>query len=271
MKKSKPVGLLAAGRMTESALARLPSLVRTIGPIVAANRRLASRYANVLRAGWAAEPADLLDCRLIVVQAKQAEWAALSVRLPGIRCPVALLDDDLGPATQAHLRAVGAAVCTVSISPVAERPLLLLGGDAAAVRAVRAWATGGLRCVELKPRGKSSYGAGIVTVSALVTPLLDAATRSLRASGLSEVDSRQIVAHVLEGALRSYEAHGRKGWYNPSTPGRRSAVIEQREALAGGDSGLARLYSRVLAACLEYYGQEVEWLNESTGTVRASI
>ena len=83
MKKSKRVGLLAAGRMTESPLSRFPLLVRAIGPIVAGNRRLASRYANVLRSGWAAEPEELSDCRMVVVQAKPAEWAALSPRLPG--------------------------------------------------------------------------------------------------------------------------------------------------------------------------------------------
>lgn len=272
MKKSKRVGLLAAGRMTESPLSRFPQLVRAIGPIVAGNRRLASRYANVLRSGWAAEPEELSNCRMVVVQAKPAEWDALSPRLPGLQCPVALLDEELAAAIQEHLQAGGVAVCSVAVSPVAARPLLLVDGDPAAVRAMRAWASGGgVRCVELKPRGKANYGAGIVTVSALVTPLVDAATRSLRASGLSQMDARQIVNHVLQNALRSYDAHGRKGWPNPSALTRRGAVAEQFEGLAGGDAALQRLYSRVLSACLEYYGQEAEWLNESPQAAAASV
>ena len=271
MKKSKWVGLLAAGRMTESSLAKLPALVRAIGPIVAANRRLASRYANVLRAGWAADPAELLNCRLVVVQAKQDEWCALSVRLPRTRCPVALLDDDQDATMQCQLRMAGVAACTMGISPLAKRPVVLVDGDPAAVRAVRVWAAGGgVRCVELKSGGRMSYRAGIVMVSALVTPLVDAATRSLRASGLGQVDSRRIVAHVLGGALRSYDAHGRKGWPNPAAEGRRAAIAAQCKALNGGEYGLGPLYSHVLTACLEYYGQESEWLIESAGTAKAS-
>lgn len=262
MKKSKPVGLMASGRMTESALARLPSLVTAVGPIVAASRRLASLYANVLRSGWAAEPEDLAGCRLLVLQAKPPEYEELLRRLPGGGCPVALLGDDADAPMLARLRETGVAVCTLSISPLTDRPLMLVDGDAAAVRAVRSWASGGgVRCVEMRPGGKGLYGAGIVTVSALVTPLVDAATRSLRAAGLSHVESGQIVAHVLEGALRSFEAHGRKGWPNPSAAGRRTVVAAQREALAMGDAGLGRLYSCVLTACLEFYGQDTEWLN----------
>lgn len=262
MKKSKPVGLMAAGGMTESALARLPSLVRAVGPIVAANRRLASRYANVLRAGWAADPAELMDCRLIVLQAKPAEWDGLLSRLPHERCTLALLDEDSDVSLLAPLRAAGAAVCSVAVSPLAARPLMLLDGDAAAVRAVRAWASdGGVRCVEMKPRGKALYCAGMMTVSALVTPLVDAATRSLRASGLSQVEARLVVSHVMGGALRSYDAHGRKGWPNPAASGRRAVVAEQCRAVAKADAALGRLYASVLTACLDFYGQDSEWLN----------
>ncbi len=248
--------------MTESALARLPSLVRAVGPIVAANRRLASRYANVLRAGWPAGPEELANCRLVVLQAKPSECAALLCRLPDGACPVALIDDEFGDSALALAAAAGLVVCSVAISPVAARPLMIVNGDSAAVRAVRAWASGGgVRCVECKPRGKSLYGAGMITVSALVTPLVDAATRSLRASGLSLVDSRQIVEHVLEGALRSYNANGRKGWPNPALAGRRPVVAAQCAELASTDKALVRLYTRVLTACLDYYGQETGWLH----------
>jgi len=257
--------------MTESPLARVPSLARALGPIVAVNKRLASRYANLLRAGWASEPGGLLACRLIVVQAKAEEWGALSARMGGAGCPVAILADECGAALQKRIRALGVAVCTVVISPLAVRPLMVLDGDAAAVRAVRNWASGGgVRCVELRPGGSAHYGAGIVMVSALVTPLVDAATRSLRASGLSQVDSRQIVSRVLEGALRSYDAHGRKGWPNPTAAGRIEAVSAQCETLAARDAKLARLYARVLGACLEYYGQDTEWLDESERAAAAS-
>ncbi|MBL0157217.1 MAG: DUF2520 domain-containing protein [Bryobacterales bacterium] len=257
--------------MTESPLARVPSLARALGPIVAVNKRLASRYANLLRAGWASEPTGLLACRLIVVQAKAEEWGVLSARMGGAGCPVAILAEEYGAALQKRIRALGVAVCTVVISPAAARPLMVLDGDAAAVRAVRIWASGGgVRCVELRPGGSVHYGAGIVLVSALVTPLVDAATRSLRASGLSHVDSRQIVSRVLEGALRSYDAHGRKGWPNPTAAGRVEAISAQCETLAARDAKLERLYARVLGACLEYYGQDTEWLDESEWATGAS-
>jgi hypothetical protein len=38
-------------------------------------------------------------------------------------------------------------------------------------------------------------------------------------------------------------------------------VAEQCRTVAQADAALGRLYARVLAACLDYYGQESEWLN----------
>ena len=48
---------------------RYPELARSLGPVVAESKRVASRYANALRAGQAAEREELAQCKLVLIQA----------------------------------------------------------------------------------------------------------------------------------------------------------------------------------------------------------
>ncbi|MGJ5820064.1 hypothetical protein [Paludibaculum fermentans] len=268
MSKPLPLGLIASGRMTESPLIRYPSLVSDLGPVVASSRRLASRYANALRAGHPADAKELGGCRLVLVQAPACELPAILSMLVESQISwkskaLALIDDDLDAEALQPMRALRAAVGSVTLAPSRERGVLVIEGDAAAVRVMNQWAAQArMSCIELKPQCKALYGAGLMAANSLLPPVLDGAMRSLRASGLSQLDSRRMLSLVVEMAIRGQRAHGRKAWLSPASMSRRPAVLNQLAALAEVDPVLAAYFQRSLIAILDYVGQDPDWLGD---------
>ncbi|MBN9659865.1 MAG: hypothetical protein J0H49_16890 [Acidobacteria bacterium] len=268
MSKILPVGLIASGRMIESPLIRYPALVSELGPVVASSRRLASRYANALKAGHAADVRELNLCRLVLIQAPQGDLPAMLAMLRA--APIlwkskvlALIDDDLDSEALHPMREVRASMGSVALAPSREKGMLVIEGDAAAVRLLNRWAAQArMNCVELKPQCKALYGAGLMAAGSLLSPVLDGATRSLRASGLSQLDTRRILSLVVEMAIRSQQAHGRKAWLSPASATRRPVVLNQLEALGEVDPVLAAFFQRSLIAVLDYIGQDLEWLGD---------
>lgn len=271
MTRQRPVGLIASGRMVESALTRAPGLCEGLGPVVASSLRLASRYANALKAGRAARLEELEECGLVAIQAPAEKLPQVLGMLRAGRMEwrgrtAALLNDDLDVAALGELRARGAAVCAAAVAPGPGTPVMVAEGDAEAVRAVREWGREAkIRLVELNEGTKLMYGAALTSANALILPVLEAAQRSLRGAGLSLPDARRIVAHLAMGAVRAHGAHGRKAWRNPGLPGRRAAVRAQLAALEGLDGRLAAFQVKGLKAALELFGQPEEWLGEENG------
>ena len=73
MKKLSVMGLIGAGGVNRSFLARMPVLLGHLGPIKAASFRVARRIANTLHAGRAATGyADLEQCDLIWIAVPDA-------------------------------------------------------------------------------------------------------------------------------------------------------------------------------------------------------
>ncbi len=268
MTRQKQVGLIASGRMVDTALARAPGLCAGLGPVVASSLRLASRYANTLKAGYAARVEELKDCELVAIQAP-AEHLPRVMRMlleSGVEWRgkvVALLSDELDVGALEELKAREAVVCAAAVAPGPGAPVVVAEGDAGAVRAVKEWGREAkVRLVELNEGTKLMYGAALTSANTLILPVLEAAQRSLRGAGLSLPDARRIVAHLAAGAVRAHRAHGRKAWRNPGLPGRRAAVRAQLAALAELDGRLAAFQVSGLKAALGLFGQPEEWLGE---------
>lgn len=268
MTRQKPVGLIASGRMVDTALMRAPGLCAGLGPVVAQNLRLASRYANTLKTGHAARVEELKECGLVAVQApsdhlERVLGQMLESRVKWRGRAVALLSDELDVGALADLKARGAAVCAAALAPGPGVPLMVADGDAEAVKAVREWGRQAkVRLVELNEGTKLMYGAALTSANTLILPVLEAAQRSLRGAGLSLADARRIVVHLAASAVRAHRAHGRKAWRNPGLPGRRAGVKAQLEALEGLDGRLAAFQASGLRAALDLFGQPGDWLEE---------
>lgn len=263
MNSWKPLGLIAAGRMSDSLLLRRPALSRHLGPVVAPDRRLASRYSNSLRAGSPAQVEDLHACGLVLIH---AAGGGLDRLLPLLRgagpwkgSRFALLSPDLDASALSSLRESGARVCSVAPAPSAGRDLAVAEGDRQAVQMARQWLSEGrMRCLELAPGRKALFLLGLTASRGLLAPLLDAALMSLRASGLSAGQARRMLHDAAGASVRAFAARGRKAMEDPAAAGRAPLLELGLEQAAQCRPGLAEFLSAVLEAAGRFCGPQGE-------------
>src|SRR5579883_195784 len=74
MKKQQQLGLVVEGRVSESVVLRLPSVLEQIGPIMSPVSGMAKRVVNALHAGYIADRYDDLQV------ARTVQWIARSNR-----------------------------------------------------------------------------------------------------------------------------------------------------------------------------------------------
>jgi hypothetical protein len=68
MKKAQSVGLIGTGSLTDSPLTRFRWLSERLGPVKSASYRVASRIANMLRAGHPVKDyVEFESCELILI------------------------------------------------------------------------------------------------------------------------------------------------------------------------------------------------------------
>ncbi|MGQ9918475.1 MAG: hypothetical protein ACUVS7_13735, partial [Bryobacteraceae bacterium] len=192
--------------MSDSLLLRRPALTRHLGPVVAPSRRLASRYANSLRAGVPGRLEDLHACGLILLQpGGEALERLLELLRPGAPWNgsyFALLGTDEEASALNELRQGGASVCSVTAVASRARDVVIVEGDRRALRRVRHWlAEGHMRCLELAPGGKPLALLGLQSAATLLTPLLDSALMTLRAAGVGSRDARRLLHQAAEAAV----------------------------------------------------------------------
>lgn len=258
MNSWKPLGLIAAGRLSNSLLLRRPALSRHIGPVVAQDRRLASRYSNSLRAGEAAQVEDLHGCGLVLIQAAGNSLDRLLPLLCGAGpwkgSHFALLHPDLDASSLAPLRAEGARVCTVAPAPSAGRDLVVAEGDRRAVQLTRQWLSEGrMRCLELAPERKALFRLGLLAARGLLAPLLDAALMSLRGSGLSAGEARRMLQIAAGASIQAFGARGRKAMEDAAGPGRALLLEIGLAQAARSRPALAEFLAEVLDAAGRFY------------------
>ncbi|MEJ5367041.1 MAG: hypothetical protein WHT08_01900 [Bryobacteraceae bacterium] len=245
--------------MTDSLLLRRPALSRHLGPVVAASRRLASRYANSLRAGSPGEVEELRSCGLILVQ-PGGEGADRVLDLLRRSAPwkgshFALLSAESDSSALGELREGGALVCSVAAIPSRARDVVILEGDRRAVRRARQWlAEARLRCLELSPGGKPLVLLGLLTASSLLTPLLDSALMTLRAAGIGSREARRLLHDAAEAAVRAFLARGRQSWENPGAPRRAELAVRCFENAIRAVPALAEFQKEIFEAVQRHYG-----------------
>lgn len=270
----KPLGLIASGRMSDSLLLRRPALTRHLGPVVAPSRRLASRYANSLRAGVPGRLEDLHACGLILLQpGGEALERLLELLRPGAPwngSHFALLGADEEASALNELRQGGASACSVTAVASRARDAVIVEGDRRALRRVRHWlAEAHMRCLELAPGGKPLALLGLQSAATLLTPLLDSALMTLRAAGVGSRDARRLLHQAAEAAVRAFVARGRQGWENPAAP-RRAALTARRLAAARhAVPALAAFQEEIYEIVRRYYGPEAAPLQEQDSSFPA--
>jgi hypothetical protein len=210
MKVHKSAGLVGAGGVNQSFLARLPAALEQLGPVKGSSLKVSRRIANGLRAGFGVDDyRELEPCRLIWIFAPEtaldfltAELAS-AVTLAGktvVLCDA--LRDSLRPSP---LRTAGARLVTMNCLPESsERKFVGEGHPAALAELRKLLALDRRKLIELRPATKPLYFAGAYLGSQLLMPWIAGAAESFRAAGFS----RDEAVGAVE-ALGVRACHGR--------------------------------------------------------------
>jgi hypothetical protein len=259
-KKAGPVmGMIAAGGVSRSFLARMPALLARMGPVKAASFRVARRIANTLRSGNAATNyAALEPCDLIWIAVPDAGIDRVSRDLAAaipIAGKIAVLcgstRDSIWPGP---LLAGGARVATLNCVEESNERVFVAEGDPVAMRELRRVIVAERRkLIELRAASKALYLSGVHLATYLLLPWIAASVESLRDAGLSRVEATHL-ANALGGrALRSYAKAGPKAWSPAAAERLRLSIAHDLDTIRGVDPKLATLYADGVEQALRYF------------------
>lgn len=259
MKPGPVMGLVAAGGVSRSFLARMPVLLSGLGPVKGASFRVARRIANSLRAGDAVmNYAALAPCDLIWIAVPEAGLDRVSRDL-ALAAPLAGKIAILCGSTRdsfwpGPLLAGGALVATLNCVEESSERLFVAEGDPAAMRVLRrVIAAEKRRLIELRAASKALYLSGVHLATHLLLPWIAASVESLRDAGLSRVEATHLANVLGSRALRAYAKAGPKAW-SPGAAGLlRLSIARDLDTIRGVDPKLAALYSNGIEQALRYF------------------
>ena len=261
MKFRNLVGLVDAGGVGRSFLARMPAVLANLGPIKASSLRLACRIANQLRAGsGVADYAGLQDCNTIWIYGPEHTLDRVSLDLArnvGLDRKVVVLveamRDSLWPSP---LRTAGARVATLnSIPATGERMFVAEGAPAATAELRKLLAREGRKVIELRPATKTLYLSGLHAAAHLLMPWIAGAVESFRAAGFTRRQATDAVQLLGSRALRAYAKAGAKAWNGTEADNLYRAIEADMETIRLTDHRLGALYTESAERLLRSFGK----------------
>jgi hypothetical protein len=254
MKKQQQLGLVVEGRVSESVVLRLPSVLEQIGPIMSPVSGMAKRISHSLHAGYVADRYDDLQVARTVLlcipdgavdrTVKQIYDSDLVLEgMAFVLCETWLTSDVLNLLTQR-----GASVATLVEAATASRNWFVLEGQSLAVRRMSRIIEqkGDARAFELQPGGKPLYFAAELLAAALPLPFLLAAEDALRASGLSGRYLYVLLKEIGEKILRGVLKGARFTWGGPLNQCSAEMTQQYLKALREAKPDLAEILDRQL-------------------------
>lgn len=251
--KHKTAGLICAGGVSQSFLARLPSVLAAVGPVFSSSLRVARRMANSLRAGHAVDDlAAFAHCTAIWIVLPEAMLGRIFARLHGVSltgktmivCDTRRVSESI-PVTGAH-------VATLQAADPGER-FFAAEGHPAALRILRsALAREKRKLIELHPSAKPLFLAGTDLTSGLLLPCFGAGVESLRKAGFTRREATSVAAVLGTEALRAYLKAGRRAW-KPATAEVLRGVRKTDPHVA--DPHIADVYHTAIEQALRYFAR----------------
>jgi len=263
MRSQKPAGLIGAGGVNQSFLARLPAVLEQLGPVKGPSLKVSRRIANGLRAGFGVDNyRALAPCGLIWILEPETALdfvtAELASAVPLEGTTVVLCDalrDSLRPNP---LRMAGARVVTLNCLPESsERKFVGEGHPVALAELRKLLAADRRKLIELRPSTKPLYFAGAYLSSQLLMPWIAGAAESFRAAGFSRDEAVGAVEALGVRALRAYAKAGDKAWNRATAERLHRAIARDLEALRLTDTRLAALFSDGSDRMLRYFAKPI--------------
>jgi predicted short-subunit dehydrogenase-like oxidoreductase (DUF2520 family) len=249
--------LIVEGNVTSSWVSRLSGLRPHLGSVVGLSLRNASRAVNQMRCGQAVDSLDSLkntELLLLSIPFEQLEpWLErmLDSSIPWSKVAVVLCSARGDSGSLSPLEALGAFTGSLSEMEGFSGKRYLFEGHNTALHRVRRLVehSSESRIVELKPRCRPVYEAGLSFASGMTFPMIAAAVDAMRAAGIHPKFAESAVESAVSAAVRAYLRAGRRGWSGPVARGDRSELRRQYQALFDVDEELAEMF---LAIAVDY-------------------
>ncbi len=254
MKKRLPLGLVAEGNSTSSAILRLPTVGAELGPVKSVAVRVARRLSNFLKAGYAiATYEELQVARLILLRAPDIAVPRLIEELCGaelmfkdmsfVLCESWLSSDVLLPLAER-----GATVATAVSVPSSGEKWFVIEGQLSAVRQVRRFMErNNARAFEIRPGTKPLYFAAALLATALPLPLFFDAQQALRASGITGNQLYGLLDELAKDMFRSFVNGARITWGGPLTECSEETANSYLSLVQGSHPQIAETVAKQLA------------------------
>ncbi len=253
------MGMIAAGSVNRSFVARMPVLLGSMGPVKAASFRVARRIANTLRAGHAVSNYTAFErCDLIWFAVPDAgidrvsrDLAAATPLTGKIAVICGSTRDSFWPGA---LLAGGARVATLNSVEESGERMFVAEGDPEAMRILRrAIAAEKRKLIELRAASKALYLSGVHLATHLLLPWIAASVESLRDAGLSRVEATHVANALGNRALRAYAKAGPKAWSPSAAERLRLSITRDLDTIREVDPRLAALYAAGVEQALRYF------------------
>jgi hypothetical protein len=248
MNPPRRVGLAGGGAVSRSFVARLPTLLAQLGPVVGSSFRVSRRIANALRHGCAAPDYSAFQHCESIWLAGPESWMDRVSRELGAAVPLGgktmvLCDTWRNSRWPSAAWPAGARVASLNCIPETDEKSFLAEGHPEALKMVRGVLSAERRkVIEIQPAMKTLYLAGTQCAAHLLLPWIASAVELLRAAGFSRLEATQLVSALGFRAVRGYCRGGPKAWNPARVRDLREAVARGRSDLRSDDARLIRLY-----------------------------
>lgn len=234
------VGLIGTGNLTDSPLTRFRWLSERLGPVKSGSFRVASRIANMLRAGHPVKDyAEFQDCILVLISVPdkmigQVVSELLSSEIVWKRKAVVLCSTWLDSGELEALSKAGAAVGSMAPIPGFEDQRYLIEGDPLAIREAKNLIEfRDTRAIAIERPLKPFFLAALTCTGTLAFVLFRVAFESLQHAGVPSAVAGAILDRQVTRTLRSFLKAGRRAFPEPRD------VPRQLHALSGAEPELA--------------------------------
>jgi len=225
------VGLIAAGGVHQSFLARMPAFLERLGPLKGTSSQVSRRLANGLKAGIGISDYRALEgCDFIWIAIPETALDAVLDELAGHvqleHKMIVLCDVTTDSLRLSALRIAGARVATLNCVPASNERIFAAEGHPAVIGQLRRLLrVDGRKLIELRSGSKQLYLSSIYLGMYGVLPLIGAAVENLRVTGFSRVEAVSLVQALGTRALRAYAKVGNRAWNDTTAESLRSAIL----------------------------------------------
>ncbi len=210
-------GIIGAGAVGKSLIGRLPGKAREVGPVAAVSFRVASRIANVLRAGYPVRTVEALSRASVVLFHSPPEQTAgllallESAGIPSKGKALIFCDCELTPAARARMSERGASTAALKQFGIAGR--IAIEGEGAALKAARRIVRElRLKAVEISAGSADRFDAAVTLGTCALTPLIDRVAALLRDAGVRDGEAALLASTLFQQTAREYARSGRQSW-----------------------------------------------------------